>query len=228
MTSVSSTSRPRNRQQRLMVEENLRCIYYESLFHTTGPCLLSLLLKVMKNSKLKISLIQNRAEKATTSVCTEGAKPHNCIIMLIKCTHMRRILHPCKNICSIKMTSFLIRKVISGHQNRRLQTQQILPISFKSTKIDTRRRNMFVTVVFYDLLMSHAFIVLAAAAEQRKLSQKEDEHLRKWKRKNEKVKAVLTAARYWMDAQSSHWITRVLDRNTASGKRVWKNFLNEL
>ena len=100
--------------------------------------------------------------------------------------------------------------------------------------MDARRRKAVIIAFFSTLMVSRIFMILSAVVRQRKLSPNRSEHVsRKRKRENDECEAVTAAAalqlshgcvRFWMDARSNHWITRVLDGTLLQGEEFERTF----
>jgi len=100
--------------------------------------------------------------------------------------------------------------------------------------MDAQRRKAVIIAIFSTLLVSRMFMILTALAQQRKSSQNRITRKRKWENESEAVEAIAAAAafqlghngpvRFWVDARSSHWITRVLDGTLLQGEEFERTF----
>jgi len=102
---------------------------------------------------------------------------------------------------------------------------------------DIERRKRAITAVFSALMVSRIFLLLAAVAQRWELSHNRHEHVdikQRRKRAREGEDDAVTAAavfqlgygskRFWVDARSNHWISRVLDGALLQGEEFERTF----
>ena len=90
------------------------------------------------------------------------------------------------------------------------------------------------TAIFSALMVSRIFLLLAAVTQQWKSPQTRCDDFKRRKRKREDDAVTVASAavlqlghgskRFWVDARSNHWITRVIDGTLIQGEEFDRTF----